>query len=73
MMSSMADDFNIDTFMSKSKITVPFRCEPFGKIGWSTADFETMGEARAWARANRSAEMPCWKRAECWGGAPLGT
>ena len=53
-------------------VKVPHRLEPFGRTGWTIAEFPSLAEARAWARENRNAAMPCWKRADQWGGQPLG-
>ena len=40
--------------------------------GWGLFEVATMAEAHAFARRNPDSQMPCWRRAECWGGTELG-
>lgn len=53
-------------------IKVPARLEPKGVKGWTVYEFATLADAHTWAARNQDAAMPCWRRAECWGGKALG-
>lgn len=43
-----------------------------GRAGWTVAVFANLQQAHAFARANPTAYLPCWRRVELWGGKRLG-
>lgn len=47
------------------KVTeVPYRTEPFGGIGWSTAKFDSARDAAQFVLAHPDAAERCWRRFE---------